>query len=156
MRVLRVWENGGETTARETSDKKRAMSPRIIYSVHFLITQACAIFLTSNFIQQQQTHPFRLNNESTLNLLYSILKPDVLRADELVEFSQKSNTSNVSSMWSMSSGIVSSSSTSSLDQKQHQNQQHENDQLLFVSQLNSNTAAQMLVAAAANDLQTVF
>jgi myotubularin-related protein 5/13 len=94
--------------------------------------------------------------ESTLNLLYSILKPDVLRADELVEFSQKSNTSNVSSMWSMSSGIVSSSSTSSLDQKQHQNQQHENDQLLFVSQLNSNTAAQMLVAAAANDLQTVF
>jgi hypothetical protein len=88
--------------------------------------------------------------ESTLNLLYSILNPDVLRVDELVEFSQKSNTSNVSSMWSMSSGIVSSSSTSSLDQKQHQNQQHKNDKLLFVSQLNSKSAA------AANDLQMVF
>ena len=101
--------------------------------------------------------------ESTLNLLYSILKPDVLRADELVEFCHKQNSSAASSMWSMSSGVVSSGSTSSLDLQQHQQQQqhhqqqqqqqHQNDQPLFVSQLNSNTAAQLLVAAAAADFQ---
>ncbi len=94
--------------------------------------------------------------ESTLNLLYSILKPDVLRADELVEFCHKQNSSAASSMWSMSSGVVSSGSSSSLDlhQQQHQQQQqHQNEQPLFVSQLNSNTAAQLLVAAAAADFQ---
>lgn len=101
-----------------------------------------------NSLNKSQTSPFGLPHflyESTLNLLYSILKPDVLRADELVEFCSKSNSSTASSVWSMTSGVASSSSSTSLDQ--HQQQQQQNDPLLFVSQLNSNTAAQLLAAA---------
>lgn len=93
--------------------------------------------------------------ESTLNLLYSILKPEVLRADELSEFCLRSSASSATSVWSMSSGVVSSASTTSLDQQQqHQQQQQlqQNDQLLFVSQLNSSAAAQLLAAV---DFQSV-
>lgn len=63
--------------------------------------------------------------ESTLNLLYAILKPDVLRADEMSEFCKSTPLVN-----------------KSIGPQKEQNP----ESILFVSQLNSSTQAQLIAS----------
>jgi hypothetical protein len=85
--------------------------------------------------------------ESTLNILYSILKPDVLKSDELIEFIQQTPTSTITSPPSCSSlsttnmtnnQISSQPSNTSINaMNSNTNQIVEiNNQVMFVSQLN--------------------
>ena len=85
--------------------------------------------------------------DSTLNLLYALLKPDVLRADELVEFCKPDQHKHSFASTSLSMTCPPAQAHYSLDQQHNPGV----DPLLFVSQLNSAATAQLIASEATNN-----